>query len=137
MTGKSMSVSAAWAMQNLADQPDLIIVDCVVALMLRTVKVLEDMYEIALLLFSPVDLGIPSSGPRRCTLLRLRVKTMPVMSDGSLAEFCFRSCRIDGSIYLAAQEPEVHRDAMERRLRDHGSKRGRTRDDYEEDKAIT
>ena len=99
MTGDSMLCQAAWVMQMMADQPDLIIVECVVMFMLRTLKVLEDMYEVASLPFSPVDLGVPSSRPRRYTLLRHRAKTRGFMDLAhDFSNIFFRSLRVDCSV---------------------------------------
>ena len=118
MTGDSILCQAAWVMQMMADQPDLIIVECVVMFMLRTLKVLEDMYEIASLPFSPVDLGVPSSRPRRYTLLRHRVKTRGFMDLAhDFSNIFFRSLRVDCSVYLTAGEREIKREQRERRLR--------------------
>ena len=67
--------------------------------MLRTLEALEDMYEIASLPFSPVDLGVPSSWPRGYTLLRHRAKTRGFMDLAhDFSNIFFRSLRVDCSV---------------------------------------
>lgn len=65
---------------------------------------LGDLYNIESCVFSPVDLGMPSSRPRKYSLLRLRSSVRcELRFGGPQSEFkqiMFRSLELDGGAYL-------------------------------------
>ena len=115
LTGPSMVCYMVWAFQMMADQPELIIIECVVLFALRSLNAFHQLYTVATLDFSPTDLGIPSRRPRKYMLLRHRSKT----TDHEDLEVEFwrlfsRSLVCNADIYCVAEQRESQRELQER-----------------------
>jgi len=69
ISGASMVVFFAWLHQILADEPDLILIECVTSFVVAILMALRVKYDLQFLDFSPLDMGIPAARLRKYMLL--------------------------------------------------------------------
>ena len=101
----SAIVFTAWAFSTLQHQPDAIIHECTEDFDTSMLELIfAALYVVASFVFCPVDLGIPSSRPRKYTMLLHRRRCFPSLQYGptDFAEMFFRRCMCDGHVYWSA-----------------------------------
>jgi len=109
-TAASAIAFLAWAFETRFWAPDLIVHECTadfdVAMLQR---IFGDAYSIQSLVFSPVSLGVPTSRPRRYTLLIARASLVPEcpFTREGLGALMFKRCVADGHIFWTAPPEEV------------------------------
>ena len=99
-----------WAYTTLWQVPDAIVHECTpdfdVAMM---TLIFGSLYVIQSLVFSPCDRGLPTSRPRRYTLLLLRARCNPTLSYDLLGfgGLFFRHCIMTGHVFWEAPDHMV------------------------------
>ena len=108
---KSAVVFLAWAYEMLAFRPAIIVHECTPEFdFQQLIIIFGSFYLIRSCIFSPTDLGLPMSRPRRYTIMMLRCTFQPLLSfdvDGFGSLF-FRSLRLTGHVLWQAPQQMVN-----------------------------
>ena len=109
----SAIVFMVWAVSTLSARPDFILHECTEDFDVATLElVFSALYLITSFVFSPRDLGIPASRPRRYSILVLRARFEPTVQYAleGFGNMFFRRLQCNGHAYWTA--PVARVDAM-------------------------
>lgn len=99
-------VFIVWAFDTLAALPHLIVHECTPAFELGLlVTIFGALYQICSNVFSPMDLGVPCSRPRRYTIMLRKgyfAETVPYHGAGGFRELFFRRVVLTGHAFCCA-----------------------------------
>ena len=120
--GASIIVFHAFAWQLLADQPDVILLECTPAFQEASLDIFEKMYHIQCLTFSPCSLGFPASRPRKYMLLMHRRKTRIIQPFNKLyfGNLFYRKACMSPDEFLIADDTERYAEVIDRLRKQRG-----------------
>ena len=105
LAGLSQISLLLWIYTMLADEPDLIIAECVALFRHETcLKALMQKYELSSLVFSPTLLGVPSHRPRKYMLLRHKTKTVALHDLVDFSRLFYRALIANADVYCIKEQ---------------------------------
>ena len=116
-SGPSYIVFCAWALQILADMPELVIVECVQQFDLALLEVFKHKYTYTAIDFAPLNLGFPSERRRRYMILALRESiTQHIPGPMPLfANLFFKPSMLSCDTFCTASEDDMRDDVRRSR----------------------